>query len=83
METCISSSVQATESCIPPHPRGLGGAIGGMLAAKAVGVLLDLYKIDGHIQAGYNLIFILCGLSYVLAFAAFQGLSPELKKVSL
>ena len=38
---------------------GLGGAIGGMLAAQAVGILLDAYKADNNIQSGYNLIFVL------------------------
>ena len=62
---------------------GLGGAIGGMLAAQAVGILLDAYKTDNNIQAGYNLIFILCGLAYVVAIALFHGLSPKLAKVKI
>jgi MFS transporter, ACS family, hexuronate transporter len=62
---------------------GLGGAIGGMLAAKAVGILLDNYKADNNVQAGYNLIFVLCGLLYVIAFVLFHWLSPQLKKVDI
>jgi len=62
---------------------GLGGAIGGMLAAKAVGILLDAYKADNNIQAGYNLIFVLCGMSYVLAITWFHALSPQLKRVEV
>ena len=62
---------------------GLGGAVGGMLAAQAVGVLLDAYKADNNIQTGYNLIFVLCGLAYVVAITLFHGLSPKLAKVKI
>ncbi|MFI5152978.1 MAG: MFS transporter [Chitinophagales bacterium] len=62
---------------------GLGGAIGGMLAAKAVGILLDHYKTESSIQNGYDLIFILCGFAYVVAIVAFHGLSPDLRKVEV
>lgn len=62
---------------------GLGGAVGGMLAAKAVGILLDAYKADNNIQAGYNLIFVLCGMSYILAITWFHALSPQLKRVEI
>lgn len=62
---------------------GLGGAVGGMLAAKGVGILLDNYKVDNNIQAGYNLLFLLCGLAYIVALAAFHFLSPQLKKVEV
>ncbi len=58
---------------------GLGGAIGGMLAAQGVGMLLDAYKMNNNINGGYNLIFILCGLAYLIAIGLFHGLSPRLK----
>jgi ACS family hexuronate transporter-like MFS transporter len=60
---------------------GLGGAVGGMLAAEGVGILLDAYKSDNNIQGGYNLIFVLCGLAYIIAISLFHILSPQLKKV--
>lgn len=62
---------------------GLGGAVGGMLAAQGVGILLDAYKADNNIQAGYNLIFVLCGLMYVIAVTVFHVLSRQLKKVEV
>jgi MFS transporter, ACS family, hexuronate transporter len=62
---------------------GLGGAVGGMLAAEAVGRLLDAYKADNNIQEGYNLIFIFCGLAYILAIVIFHRLSPQLKEVKI
>ena len=62
---------------------GLGGGLGGMLAAEGVGILLNDYKTGGNIQGGYNLIFVLCGLAYILAILAFHILSPQLKKVTV
>jgi ACS family hexuronate transporter-like MFS transporter len=62
---------------------GLGGAVGGMLAAEGVGILLDAYKANNNIQGGYNLIFVLCGLAYIIAVSLFHTLSPQLKKVEV
>jgi ACS family hexuronate transporter-like MFS transporter len=62
---------------------GLGGAVGGMLAAKGVGILLDNYKAGNNIQAGYNLLFLFCGLAYIVALSLFHFLSPQLKKVEV
>ena len=62
---------------------GLGGAVGGMLAAEGVGILLDAYKTGNNIQGGYNLIFVLCGLAYIIAIILFHILSPQLKKVKV
>ena len=62
---------------------GLGGAVGGMLAAKGVGILLDSYKQNGNINAGYNLIFLLCGTAYIIGFSWFHFLSPKLKWVTI
>jgi len=60
---------------------GLGGAVGGMLAAKGVGVLLDSYKAANNLQGGYNLIFICCGVAFLTATVLFHLLSPRLEKV--
>jgi ACS family hexuronate transporter-like MFS transporter len=62
---------------------GLGGATGGMLAAWGVGALLERYKLEGHLQNGYNLVFLFCGLSYLIAISCFHFLSPGLKKVEV
>ena len=62
---------------------GLGGAVGGMLAAQGVGMLLDAYKMNNDLNSGYNLIFVFCGLAYVVAISLFHWLSPELKTVDV
>jgi len=62
---------------------GLGGAVGGMLAVKWVGVMLTTYKASGDITAGYNIIFVMCGLAYIAAFSLFHFLSPKLNPVNV
>lgn len=60
---------------------GFGGAVGGMLAAKGVGILLDDYKAVDNLQGGYNLIFICCGALFLTATVLFHLLSPKLENV--
>nr|WP_294791618.1 MFS transporter [uncultured Mucilaginibacter sp.] len=60
---------------------GFGGAVGGMLAAKGVGILLDNYKAVDNLQGGYSLIFICCGMAFLTATILFHLLSPKLEKV--
>jgi len=60
---------------------GLGGAVGGMLAAQGVGILLNGYKVANNLQGGYNLIFICCGTLFLTATVLFHLLSPKLEKV--
>jgi MFS transporter, ACS family, hexuronate transporter len=62
---------------------GLGGALGGMLTAHVVGLALGAYKAENNLQGGYNLIFVACGLAYIVAILIFHTLSPQLKKIKL
>jgi ACS family hexuronate transporter-like MFS transporter len=62
---------------------GLGGAVGGMLAAKGVGMVLDAYKAKGDLASGYNLIFVMCGLAYIVAISLFHIMSPKLSRVNI
>jgi MFS transporter, ACS family, hexuronate transporter len=47
---------------------GMAGAIGGILFPILVGYLLDLYKEAGNLTGGYNMLFIICGLTYLSAW---------------
>ncbi len=47
---------------------GMTGAIGGILFPMLVGFLLDTYKAQGNLQGGYNLLFTICGLTYLVAW---------------
>ena len=62
---------------------GMAGSIGGMLFPILVGNLLDAYKAEGNITAGYNLIFILCGCAYIAAWGIMHLFVPKMKEVRL
>lgn len=58
---------------------GLAGALGATLFPLLVGHLLDHFKLLGNINAGYNILFIVCGLAYVIAWcvmAVVRGSKP-------
>jgi ACS family hexuronate transporter-like MFS transporter len=58
---------------------GMAGAIGGVLFPLAIGGLLEFYKAAGNITAGYNVIFIFCGLSFLLAWLVIHWLTPKME----
>ena len=59
---------------------GMAGAIGGMAVAKVAGFLFDHYKNLGHIETGYYILFIYCGLGYLTAWLImFKVLVPKMK----
>jgi ACS family hexuronate transporter-like MFS transporter len=47
---------------------GMAGAVGGILFPLLVGFLLDTFKSAGNITAGYNMLFTICGLTYLAAW---------------
>lgn len=62
---------------------GMAGSVGGIFFAGGVGKILDNYKLAGNLEAGYNTVFIVCGLAYLTALFIFHLLSPKMKTVSL
>ena len=61
----------------------MAGAVGGILFPILVGSLLDAYKAEGNITAGYNILFTLCGCTYLVAFAIIHFLTRNTGKVKL
>ncbi len=47
---------------------GMAGSVGGILFPIVTGTLLDHYKALGNITAGYNVLFIISGSAYMLAW---------------
>lgn len=47
---------------------GMTGAIGGILFPMLVGYLLDSYKAVDNLAGGYNLLFTICGFTYLVAW---------------
>jgi len=60
---------------------GMAGSVGGILFPMLVGYLLDAYKTAGNITAGYNLLFVICGCAYLLAWGVMHLLAPRMEKV--
>ncbi len=47
---------------------GMAGAVGGILFPILIGYLLDSYKMQGNLAGGYNLLFTICGFTYLFAW---------------
>ena len=62
---------------------GMAGSVGGILFPFLVGHILEFYKESGHLTTGYNIIFIICGCAYLLAWFIMHLLSPKMKPVEL
>lgn len=58
------------------------GTISGMLMSFFVGYILDTYKLSGDIRIAYYIIFIVCGLAYLLAWTLIKILAPKMKPVN-
>jgi MFS transporter, ACS family, hexuronate transporter len=62
---------------------GMAGAVGGILFPILVGTLLDSYKAAGNITAGYNVLFTICGFTYLFAWTIIHLLTRKPKTVDL
>ena len=62
---------------------GMAGAVGGILIARLAGRLFDHYKALGHIETGYYIMFIICGLAYLTAWGIMHLLVPKFKTIDL
>lgn len=62
---------------------GMAGAFGGIAIAKLAGRLFDYYKGLGHIETGYYIMFIICGLAYLTAWSVMHFLVPRFKTINL
>jgi ACS family hexuronate transporter-like MFS transporter len=62
---------------------GMAGAVGGILFPLVVGFLLDTYKEAGNITGGYNILFTICGLTYLTAWLIIHLLTRKHGNVRL
>jgi ACS family hexuronate transporter-like MFS transporter len=53
---------------------GMFGAVGGILISKLAGTTFDYYKSRGNIETGYQIIFVICGLVYLIAWCSIRML---------
>ncbi|HEV3221827.1 MAG TPA: MFS transporter [Puia sp.] len=57
---------------------GMAGSVGGILFPFAIGIILDHFKLIGLLGTGYNIIFGICAIAYLLAWVVMQVLSPKM-----
>ena len=62
---------------------GMAGSVGGILFPLLIGYVLDTAAQSGNKTAGYDFIFVICGIAYLLAWIVIQLLVPTIQKVSL
>ena len=62
---------------------GMAGAVGGILFPMLVGSLLDSYKAAGNLVGGYNVLFTLCGFTYLITLTIIHLLTRNKEKVKL
>jgi len=62
---------------------GMAGAVGGILFPILVGSLLDRFKAAGNLTGGYNLLFTICGLTYLTAWTIIHLLTRKHTEVKL
>ena len=60
---------------------GMAGSTGGLLFPIVVGALLDHYKALGNIVIGYNILFVICGFAYLVAWIIMHFLAPRMERV--
>jgi MFS transporter, ACS family, hexuronate transporter len=60
---------------------GMAGAIGGVIFPLFIGFILDYYKTLNNLTAGYNIIFIICGLSFIVGWLVIHFLTPKMEPV--
>ena len=62
---------------------GMAGSVGGILFPLLIGILLDHFKSLHILSTGYNIIFVICGSAYWLAWLIMHFLSPKMKQVEI
>ena len=62
---------------------GMAGSVGGILFPFFIGWLLDYYQVLGNKTAGYNIIFVICGSAYLIAWLLMHFLAPKMKRVEV
>jgi ACS family hexuronate transporter-like MFS transporter len=60
---------------------GMAGAFGGILIAWAAGLLLKHFTAKGHVEAGYAILFVVCGTAYLTAWVIMHLLVPKFRKI--
>ena len=60
---------------------GMFGALGSIFIARSAGLLFDHYKGLGHVETGYQIMFIICSIAYLIAWLLMHFMVPKMKKI--
>ena len=60
---------------------GMAGAIGGMLVAVLAGNILEFYKAQGNVDAGYLILFIIAAFAYLIAWLVMNLIAPKWQRI--
>lgn len=61
---------------------GMAGALGGILFPLLVGSLLDSYRAENNLSGGYNVLFMICSVTYLTAWLLINLLTKKVKPIS-
>jgi len=61
---------------------GMAGGIGGVALSKLGGWLFDYYGALGQIGTGYMIMFTICAVAYLVAWAIMKALVPRHKEIT-
>jgi ACS family hexuronate transporter-like MFS transporter len=62
---------------------GMAGAVGGILIARAAGKLLQHFTLQGKVELGYGILFMVCGSAYLVAWIVMHVLAPRFEQIKL
>jgi len=62
---------------------GMAGGLGGILIARAAGLLLAHYIALDKVEVGYGILFVVCGSAYIVAWVLMHLLVPKFKQIQL
>jgi ACS family hexuronate transporter-like MFS transporter len=62
---------------------GMAGSVGGIIFQPMVGGILDYFTRMKNVTLGYNFIFMICGVSYLVAWLAMHLFAPKMARVEL
>ncbi|MEY4638562.1 MAG: hypothetical protein RLZZ446_1081 [Bacteroidota bacterium] len=62
---------------------GMAGGIGSVIITLTGGYLFDHYKLLGHIETGYTILFTFCAIAYLLAWVLIKILVPIVRPLAV
>jgi ACS family hexuronate transporter-like MFS transporter len=60
---------------------GMSGAIGGIVISQCAGLILKHFTALGKIESGYGILFVFCGVAYIVAWIIMHFFVPTMKRV--